>query len=125
MKKIVVTTLIALLFEISLFGQNNFTASYIDLGRQSAVLYQPVDKTKNAQTAIIVMHSHQDYMNFIANSELAERGYTVLATTPGTDDTIESKVLKIKACIDYLRQHDDIKNIILLGHSGGATVMSA
>lgn len=125
MKKIFVTTIISLLFEISLYAQNDFTASYIDLGRQSAVLYQPIDKTNRAQTAIIVMHSHQDYMNFIANSELAERGYTVLATTPGTDDTIESKVLKIKACIDYLRKRDDIKNIVLLGHSGGATIMSA
>ena len=125
MKKIFIISIISLLFEISLFGQNDFTSTYVDLGHQSAALYQPVNKTEKARTAVIVMHSHQDYMNFIANRELAKRGYTVLATIPGSEDTLESKILKIKACVDYLNSRDDINNIVLLGHSGGATVMTA
>ena len=33
--------------------------------------------------------------------------------------------MNIKACVAYLRQQPDIKKVILLGHSGDATVMTA
>ena len=102
-----------------------YTATYINTGRQSAVVYEPTVKTAKAGIAIVVMHSHADYMDFIANSELAGRGYTVVATAPTGSDLIETKVLCIKACVDYLRGRDDIRKIILLGHSGGATTMTA
>lgn len=102
-----------------------YRTSYVDLGWQSAVLYEPVLKTVNSRIAVVVMHSHQDYMSFIANSELASRGFTVLATIPGGSDMIESKVLSVKSCVEYLRGSGDIDKVILLGHSGGATVMTA
>ena len=125
MKKIFIFALFCILSEAFVTAQKDFTASYVDLGRQSAALYEPINKSEKSQTAIVVMHSHQDYMNFVANSELAARGYTVLATTPGEDDKIESKLLRVKACVDYLRNRDDIKDVVLLGHSGGATIMTA
>lgn len=109
----------------TLQAQNNYTTTYVDLERQSGVLYQPVQKTKKAQVGIVVMHSHQDYLNFIANVELAKRGYTVLATLPEQTELLENKLLNIKKCVDFLRKREDINQILLLGHSGGATVMTA
>ena len=71
------------------------------------------------------MHSHQDYLNFIANAELARRGYTVLATLPDQTELMENKLINIKNAVDYLRKREDINQVLLLGHSGGATVMTA
>lgn len=104
---------------------NGYTTTYVDLGRQSAILYQPMVKSKKTTIGIVVMHSHEDYFNFPGNSELSKRGYTVIATNPSSTNIIENKVLNIKACVDYLRSRGDIKKVILLGHSGGATVITA
>lgn len=120
------TVLVAIILSIGLScAQNDYTAKYIDLGRQSAALYQPTTASAKTGIAVVVMHSHQDYMNFIANGELAKRGYTVLATKPNDSNLLEDKLVSLKYCIDYLRKQDNIHTIILLGHSGGATVISA
>ena len=105
--------------------KEGFTARYVNANRQSAVVYEPNVKTDKTGIAIVVMHSHADYTNFIANTELVNRGYTVMATAPTGSDSIETKVLCIKACVDYLRERGDIRKVILLGHSGGATTMTA
>ena len=110
---------------LTINAQTDYTARYINLGHQSAALYESTQKSEKSTVGIVVMHSHQDYMNFIANSELAKRGYTVIATNPGSSDLIENKVISIQACVDYLRNRGDIRKVILLGHSGGGTVMSA
>lgn len=102
-----------------------YTAEYVDLGHQSAVVYQPTEKTARSGVGIVVMHSDEDYMGFLPNPELAKRGYTVVATAPKEGKVISEKLLNIKACVDYLRQQPGIKKVILLGHSGGATVMTA
>lgn len=102
-----------------------YTATYVDIGHQSAILYQPTVKSEKTAIGIVVMHSHDDYLNFPANSELSKRGYTVIATLPNSTDMIENKVLSVKSCVDYLRNRGDIKKVILLGHSGGATIITA
>lgn len=125
MKKILLFFIICLTEMITLQAQNEYTATYVDLGRQSGVLYQPVQKTPKAGISIIVMHSHQDYLNFIANAELAKRGYTVLATIPDQTEVMENKLMNIKSAVEYLRKRENINQVLLLGHSGGATVMTA
>lgn len=125
MKKIPLLLVSCLSGLTALQAQNDYTAAYVDLGRQSGVLYQPVRETPKAGIGIIVMHSHQDYLNFIANAELAKRGYTVLATLPDQTELLENKLLNIKNAVDYLRSREDINRVLLLGHSGGATVMTA
>lgn len=104
--------------------ESGYTANYISLNHQSAVIYQPIEKSEKSSTAIVVMHSNQDYMDFIANKELSQRGYTVLATVPG-GNTITSKMQNVRKCVEYLRKQPDIQKILLLGHSGGATIMTA
>ena len=102
-----------------------YSAEYVNLGHQSAVVYQPTTKTTKTGIGVVVMHSDEDYMGFLPNPELAKRGYTVIATAPKEGKLISEKLLNIKACVEYLRQQPDIKKVILLGHSGGATVMTA
>lgn len=126
MKKIVLSLILFITSAMCSKASNtNFTTCYIDIGHQPAVIYQPADRSEKANIAIVVMHSHEDYLNFTANTELVKRGYTVIATLPGSVDIMENKLLKIKACIDYLHDRGDIRKIILLGHSGGATTMTA
>ena len=102
-----------------------YSAEYVNIGHQSAVVYRPTAKTSKAGIGIVVMHSDEDYMGFLLNPELAKRGYTVIATAPKAGKLISEKLLNIKACVEYLRKMPDIKKVILLGHSGGATVMTA
>ena len=103
----------------------DYSAEYVNLGHQSAVVYKPTVKSAKTSIGIVVMHSDEDYMGFLPNPELSKRGYTVIATVPIQGKVISEKLLNIKACVQYLRQQPDIKKIILLGHSGGATVMTA
>ena len=102
-----------------------YSARYVNLGHQSAVVYQPTMKSVKTGVGIVVMHSDEDYMGFLPNPELSKRGYTVIATVPTQSKVISEKLLNIKACVKYLRNQPDIKKVILLGHSGGATVMTA
>ena len=102
-----------------------YSARYVSLGHQSAVVYQPTVKSAKTGIGIVVMHSDEDYMAFLPNPELSKRGYTVIATVPVQGKVISEKLLNIKACVEYLRNNPDIRKVILLGHSGGATVMTA
>lgn len=102
-----------------------YSARFVSLGHQSAVVYQPTQKSAKAGIGIVVMHSDEDYMGFIPNPELSKRGYTVIATVPTQGKVISEKLLNIKACVEYLRKDPNIRKVILLGHSGGATVMTA
>jgi len=102
-----------------------YTSAYVGLGRQHALVFQPVKKSAKSSVGIVVMHSNDNYMGFAANSQLAKRGYTVIATIPADGDIMDSKLISIKNCVDYLRRQPGIKKVLLLGHSGGATVMTA
>lgn len=105
---------------------DSYRTTYVSLGRdQSCILYQPVKASAKSGTGIVVMHSNDNYMNFLANSELSKRGYTVIATIPAAGDDMGPKLINIKNCVAYLRKQPGIKKVILLGHSGGATVMTA
>lgn len=102
-----------------------YSARYVSLGHQSAVVYQPTQKSAKAGIGIVVMHSDEDYMGFIPNPELSKRGYMVIATVPTQGKVISEKLLNIKACVEYLRKDPNIRKVILLGNSGGATVLTA
>ncbi len=90
------------------------------------MLYEPVEPGEEGQIAIIVMHSDVDYLAFPAASELAKRGYRVLgAAVSDHDNPLDEKMLDVKAASDFLRQIPGVRKVIALGHSGGATLMSA
>ncbi len=101
--------------------------TYIPVARSvPGVFYQPVTKNPKDQIAVLVMHSDENYLNFPACSELSKRGYSVLcANVAKSQSSMEDKMLNVKSAVEYLRQRPDIKKILLLGHSGGATLMTA
>ncbi|MGN0213287.1 MAG: alpha/beta hydrolase, partial [Muribaculaceae bacterium] len=106
-------------------AQADYEVKYLDLGHQSAALYEPLQKTEKASIGIVVMHSTQNYMSFIANGELAQRGYTVIALEAPSGEIQSDKWLAEKKGVDYLHSRQDIKKVVLLGHSGGATTTTA
>ncbi len=98
---------------------------------QGGVLYEPVNPDERSRTGIMLMHSDGDYYGFVPAPELAKRGYTVLASnvvssTPvGAIETMEDKLLDLKAAVEYLKNLPQVEKVVLLGHSGGATLNSA
>ncbi len=110
---------------LSVFATGNYSTTYVSLNRQDALLYAPDTLSAKSGVAVVVMHSDENYMGFVANAELARRGYTVLATAPSSGQIMEEKLRNVAACVEYLRRRSDIRKIVLLGHSGGATVMTA
>jgi hypothetical protein len=95
------------------------------------VLYEPVNPGAKAQIAVFAMHSAADYLSFSACTQLALRGYRVLCANNSTgkggsfdEGSLDRVLLDAKAGVTYLRSLPQVRSIVLLGHSGGATVMT-
>lgn len=96
------------------------------------VLYEPVTPGPKAEIALFVMHASGDYLTFSACGELSKRGYRVLCANNSTsksgafDDGVMDRVLlEMKVGIGWLRSSPGVRRIVLFGHSGGATLMTA
>lgn len=100
--------------------------TYIQMGfGKGGVLYEPIEKDGRSRTAILVMHSDGDYYGFIPCPELARRGFTVMgANVHNSKSPLYVKIQDVGFYADYLRALPDIDRVIILGHSGGATLMS-
>jgi hypothetical protein len=91
-----------------------------------SVLYEPVDLGEKSQIAVILMHSDVESLAAPGAEELARRGYRSLgASVSNRDNPLDEKLLDVKVAIDYLRQVPGVRKVVTLGHSGGATLMSA
>ena len=104
--------------------------SFVNVAKRSpGVLYEPVQKNEKQRIAVLVMHSDEDYLLWPTGPELAKRGYTVLnANVMNKEGIIFSQIEKmqsVKAAVEYLRSLPQVEKIILMGHSGGVTLMSA
>jgi hypothetical protein len=107
--------------------------TFIRLGPgEPAVLYEPVDPGPKAQIAVFVMHSANDFLTHSACSNLSRRGYRVLCANNTSDKAgqfndgiLDSVLLQAKQAIVFLRGYPGVNKIVLWGHSGGATVMTA
>ncbi|MDH7639252.1 hypothetical protein [Sphingomonas oryzagri] len=108
-------------------------ARYVPLGNgEPGVLYEPVDPGPKSHIALFVMHASGDYLTFSACTELSKRGYRVLcannsSSKAGTfDDGIFDRVLlEARLGVSYLRRYPGVDKVVLFGHSGGATIMTA
>lgn len=101
--------------------------TYVKIGRQQrGILYEPMELAERKPIAIIFIHSDEDYSTRPAGRELAARGYTVFCgAVSDRMGTLDKKLLDIKYVIEFLRQYPGVQKIVLMGHSGGATLMSA
>jgi hypothetical protein len=95
-------------------------------------LYEPTGGGKKSRVAVFVMHAVDDYSTFSAGRELASRGYRVLCLNNFTDKShvwdngmLDEVLLQLKDGVNHLRGLSGVRKIVLLGHSGGATIMTA
>lgn len=106
-------------------NKKSYIVEKLTWGNQTGKIYTPAVKTDKAGIVLVTLHAEQNYQDFIANAELARHGYTVIGSGPVGDDDMESKILCVKNCVDYALGLPWTKKIVLLGHSGGATLMTA
>lgn len=107
--------------------------SFVHLARGvPGVLYEPIKPGVKASIGVFIMHSTADYLSFPGCTELARRGYRVLCANNVTgksgvsnDGVLDQVLLDAKAGVAWLRKLPGVKHVVLLGHSGGGTVMSA
>ena len=101
-------------------------ATYTRVGMWiNGVLYAPENDADSKNVAVMVMHSDADYLNFPAGKALAGHGYrTLQANVSRVTETLDKKLLDVKTCIEYLKGLPGVEKVVILGHSGGATLMS-
>lgn len=101
--------------------------TFVKLGRnQRGILYEPVTRTEKSRTAVVIVHSDDDYSTRPMGGELAKRGYTAFCgAVSNRQDTLDKKLTDIKRIVEFLKSCPGVEKVVLMGHSGGATLMSA
>jgi hypothetical protein len=101
--------------------------TFIRLGfRIPSVLYEAEIPAEKSRIALIVMHSDEDYLTFPFGLEMAKRGYRVLcASVADKSGSLDQKMLNLKLAVKKLRDYSDVSKVVLMGHSGGGTLMTA
>lgn len=101
--------------------------TYVKLGmRQHGMLYEPVVKNEKSRIGIVMIHSDVDYSTLNACGEMAKRGYIVFGGQVSDQDAVlDEKILDVKRAVELVRNLPGIEKVIIMGHSGGATLMSA
>jgi pimeloyl-ACP methyl ester carboxylesterase len=90
-----------------------------------AYLYEPIAPGEKSKVAVLVMHSDGNYMNFSACSELSKRGYRVFCVNRSSPGTLDQVIVNARQAMAYLRKASGVEKIVLLGHSGGTTLMTS
>ncbi len=100
------------------------SANYIRMGREmNGVLYAP--KTGRKKAGVVVIHSDADYLNSPCGEQLAKRGFlTLCANVEHPGAPLETRLPDVKRAIGTLRAQAGVEYVVLLGHSGGATLMT-
>lgn len=106
------------------------SSRFLRLGeRVPGVLYEPVWLEGKKLTTVLVMHSDEDYLTCPTGPALAERGFRVLQANPPIKEGLffnqDRKTHAVLAAMQYLKSREDVGKIVLMGHSGGATLMTA
>lgn len=104
-----------------------FSARYLRIGPFmqgiNGVMYTPAGQYK--KTGVVAMHSDSDYLSFPAGENLAKRGFlTLCANVEHPDAPLEKKLEDVKRAVLAMKSQPSIENVVILGHSGGATLMS-
>ena len=97
-------------------------------GSVKGVLYTP-DAGPAPHVAVLLIHRTSNFLAHLATTELASRGFMVLAMNPRSDNneaavSFEDNALDLKSGIEFLRRQPGITKVILFGHSGGGPATS-
>lgn len=87
------------------------------------IFYTPAVQPKSV--GVVILHSDSDYLSFPGGEALARRGFlTLCANVENPSNPLEKKLSSVKLAMEAMRDQPGIERIVLLGHSGGATLMS-
>jgi len=91
-------------------------------------LYKP-DAGPAPHVAVLLIHRTSNFLSHLATSELARRGFLVLAMNPRSDNNesaviFEDNALDLKSGVEFLKRQPGITKVVLLGHSGGGPATS-
>ena len=90
------------------------------------MLYEPRIPGERYGVMIVLEHSDDDYFEFVPALALAERGFRVMVShVTNQNESLDDKLRELKAVVELAGNRPGVKKLILLGHSGGATLMSA
>lgn len=106
--------------------RDHFVRIGMGMSCMRCVLYEPELPEEKSKIGIVVIHSDDDYSTFPIGGELARRGYRTLCgqvRDPGA--TLEERMRDILHVVQFLKEYPGIEKVVLMGHSGGATLMSA
>jgi len=97
-------------------------------GAVKGVLYTP-DAGPAPHVAVLLIHRTSNFLAHLATTELARRGFMVLAMNPRSDNnesavSFEDNALDLKSGIEFLRRQPGITKVLLFGHSGGGPATS-
>lgn len=89
----------------------------------NGVLYTPCAEYHTV--GVLVMHSDSDYLNSPAGKGMAERGFlTLCANVVHPEKPLEQRLPDVNQAMQFLKEQPGIQKVVLLGHSGGATLMT-
>src|SRR5262245_41155622 len=82
-------------------------------GAVKGALYTP-DSGRAPHVAVLLIHRTSNFLAHLATTELAARGYLVLAMNPRSDNneaavSFEDNALDVRAGIEYLRRQPGIR----------------
>lgn len=105
---------------------NGIKYTFVPLARNlNAMFYEPVTENEKSSIAILVMHPGTDYLTKDMYL-MARYGYRVLcADVTDIRENLNKKIAEAKKAVEFLRGCESVKNIVLWGHSGGGTLLSA
>lgn len=90
------------------------------------MIYEPMYPGKKASVAVVLMHSDGDYFEFWPAKALAERGYRVFAAHfEDPSIPLDQKLVQLGKVTAFAKSWNGVEKMLVLGHSGGATLMSA
>ena len=100
--------------------------TYARVGGMRCVLYEPEEPAEKSRIAVICIHSDGDYSTFPIGGELAKWGYrTLCGQVSDPEGTLDRKLVDVGRGVRFLRSLPGVEKVVLMGHSGGATLMSA
>jgi hypothetical protein len=91
-------------------------------------LYRP-DSGDQPTIGVLLIHRVNNYLGHLAASELARRGFLVLAMNSRFDNNEASVLweqiaLDVKTGVEFLKRQGGVRTVVLFGHSGGAATLS-
>ena len=108
-------------------GGSSVKSTYYTIGRNlPGVLYEPEGNSWKSGLCILIMHSDISYLDFEFGPRIAAWGYRVLCANVSSGDApLDQKILEVGQCVRFARGLPGVDTLVLLGHSGGASLMSA